>query len=68
VHLSCSQRPVSNSRQTDFTVSIASPEAFVLAMRAAICLSLAGNGSNVPDHHNFGCFIRGLRAPHLFKR
>ena len=36
-------------------------------MRAAICLSLAGNGSNVPARPDFSRLIRVLRRLHLYQ-
>jgi hypothetical protein len=36
----------------------------ILATRAAICLSLAGNGSKRSAAWNFSRFVRALRATH----
>jgi len=63
-HLSCSQQQRGNSRQTDFIMSCRIAFNRILATRAAICLSLAGNGSKRSVAWNFSRFIRALRVTH----
>ncbi len=61
-YLSCSQQHRGNSRQTDFIMTRCIAFNRIVATRAAICLSLAGNGSNCSASWNFSRFVRALRA------